>query len=110
MARGKARGEQRKRAAYRKRNQNRFSMILVVMAVALITAAVAIRSVELTGRLERYAQREAELEKQIEEADRQAEEIENFRKYTQTKRYVEEVANEKLGLVYEGEILFKEND
>lgn len=109
MARGKARVE-RKRAAYRKRNQNRFSMILVVMAVALITAAVALRSVELTQRLEIYAQREADLKKQIQEEERRAEEIENYRKYTQTKQYVEEVANDKLGLVYEGEILFKEND
>ena len=35
------------------------------------------------------------------------EEIEEFRKYTETKKYVEEVAKERLGLVYEDEILFK---
>ena len=37
-------------------------------------------------------------------------EIEEFRKYTQTKAYIEEVAKDKLGLVYEGEILFKEEN
>ncbi|MDE6699532.1 MAG: septum formation initiator family protein, partial [Acetatifactor sp.] len=65
---------------------------------------------ELSQRLDVYAEREAELNQQIEAEERRAEEIENFRKYTQTKRYVEEVAKEKLGLVYEGEILFKEED
>lgn len=104
----KARTE-RKKAAYRKRNQNRFSMMLVALVVALITVAVAMRSVELTKRLDSRAEEEAELERQIEAEKQRAEEIENFRKYTQTKRYVEEVAKEKLGLVYEGEIIFKED-
>lgn len=100
----------RRKAAYRRGNQNHFSMVLVVMVVALITAAVAMRSIELTERLEAYTAREAELNQQIETEEQRAEEIENFRKYTQTKRYVEEVAKDKLGLVYEGEILFKEED
>ena len=98
----------RRKAAYRRGNQNHFSM--VVMVVALITAAVAMRSMELTQRLEVYAEREASLNQQIDAEEQRAEEIENFRKYTQTKRYVEEIAKEKLGLVYEGEILFKEED
>ena len=38
---------------------------------------------------------------------KKAEEIEELKKYVQTKKYVEEVAKERLGLVYEDEILFK---
>lgn len=102
--------KRRRKAAYRRGNQNHFSMVLVVVVVALITAAVAMRSIELTQRLEVYVEREADLNQQIAAEDQRAEEIENFRKYTQTKRYVEEVAKEKLGLVYEGEILFKEEN
>lgn len=100
----------RRKAAYRRGNQNHFSMVLVVMVVALITAAVAMRSIELTERRDANKEREAELIQQIEAEEQRAEEIENFRKYTQTKRYVEEVAKDKLGLVYEGEILFKEEN
>lgn len=37
-------------------------------------------------------------------------EIEEYRKYTQTKKYVEEVAKDKLGLVKEGEIIYKPKD
>lgn len=98
----------RKKAAYRKRNQNRFSMVLVGLVVALITIAVAMRSIELTQRNADLDQRVAELEQQIDAEKRRAEEIDEFRKYTQTKRYYEEVAKEKLGLVYEGEIVFKQ--
>lgn len=100
----------RRRVAYRKRHQNRLSMALVVLVVTLMTVAVALRSVELSQRLEMLAETENNLEQQKLAEEQKAEEIENFRKYTQTKRYVEEVAKDKLGLVYEGEVLFKEED
>ena len=98
----------RKKAAYRKRNQNRFSMVLVGIVVTLITVVVALQSVELKKRIEDLDQNIVELEQQKEAEQKRAEEIDEFRKYTQTKRYKEEVAKEKLGLVYEGEIIFQE--
>lgn len=100
----------RKKVAYRKRNQNRLSMVLVALVVTLITVAVAMRSVELTQRRDELTQKEQELNQQKLAEQQRAEEIEEFRKYTQTKRYVEEVAKDKLGLMYEGEVLFKEED
>lgn len=100
----------RKKVAYRKRNQNRLSMVLVALVVTLITVAVAMRSVELTQRRDELTQKEQELTQQKLAEIQRAEEIEEFRKYTQTKRYVEEVAKDKLGLMYEGEVLFKEED
>lgn len=100
----------RKKVAYRKRNQNRLSMVLVALVVTLITVAVAMRSVELTQRRDELTQKEQELTQQKLAEMQRAEEIEEFRKYTQTKRYVEEVAKDKLGLMYEGEVLFKEED
>ena len=85
-------------------------MVLVGLVVVLITVAVAMRSMELTQRNEELSEKEAQLQQQIDYEQQRAEEIEEFRKYTQTKRYVEEVAKEKLGLVYEGEIVFKQED
>ena len=52
----------------------------------------------------------AELESQIEAEKEKAEEIEEYGKYVQTKKYAEEVAKDKLGLVYEDEIIFKAED
>lgn len=98
----------RKKVAYRKRHQNRFSMFLVTLVVLMIMVVVAVDSVELHRKIDEQTSKETELLAQKEAEEVRAEEIEEYRKYTQTKRYVEEVAKDKLGLVYEGEILFKE--
>ena len=47
---------------------------------------------------------------QIAEEEERTKEIEEYAKYTQTKKYIEEVAKDKLGLVYEGEIIFKDEN
>lgn len=83
-------------------------MLLVSMVVLILAGVVAVKSVELRQKKEVYAAREAALEQQIELEQARTEEIEEYRKYTQTKAYVEEVAKDKLGLVYQGEIIFKE--
>ncbi len=100
----------RRKTPYRKRHQNRFSMFLVSLVVLMIMVVVAARSVELQQKIEGYDTQIASLNAQIEAENARAEEIEEYRKYTQTKAYVEEVAKDKLGLVYEGEILFKEDN
>lgn len=100
----------KRKTPYRKRHQNRFSMFLVSLVVLMIMVVVAVRSVELQQKIEGYDTQIASLTAQIEAENTRAEQIEEYRKYTQTKAYVEEVAKDKLGLVYEGEILFKEDD
>ena len=100
----------RRRISYRKRRQNRFGMFLTGIVVLMMVVVVSVRSNELQEKCEVYAAREAVLEQQIEEEKARTEEIEEYRKYTQTKKYAEEVAKDKLGLVYEGEIIFKEEE
>ena len=46
----------------------------------------------------------------IEAEKERAQEIEEFEKYTKTKKYIEDVAREKLGLVYEDEIIIQTED
>ena len=65
---------------------------------------------ELQQKIAGYDTQIASLGAQIEAEQTRAEQIEEFGKYTQTKAYVEEVAKDKLGLVYEGEILFQEDN
>lgn len=100
----------RRRVAYRKRHQNRFSMFLVTLVVVMVMMVVAVRSVELKQKIEMKQQELALLEAQIEEEKLRTLEIEEFAKEVQTKGYIENLAREKLGLVYEGEILFKQDD
>ncbi len=98
----------RRRVAYRKRHQNRFSMFLVSLVVVMIMITVAVKSYDLKQKIDTYTAKENQLSSQLDAEEKRTEEIEEYRTYTQTKRYVEEVAKDKLGLVYEGEILFKE--
>lgn len=98
----------RRRIAYRKRNQNRFSMFLVSLVVLMIMVAVAARSMELQKKIDAKTREKQQLEEQIDDEKARSREIEEFGKEIQTKGYIEDIAREKLGLVYEGEILFKE--
>ena len=100
----------RKKAAYRRNNQNRFSMFLVTLVVVIIMVVVTIGGVQVSGKIDTNNARIAQLQEQIADEEERTQEIEEYRKYTQTKRYKEEVAKDKLGMVYEGEILFKEED
>ena len=99
-----------KKVAYRKRRQNRFGMFLVSLVVIMLMIVVAVKSQELMEKKTEYQKREAELEQQIEAEKERAEEIKELEKYTQTKKYIEDVAKDKLGLVYEGEIIFKDEN
>ena len=99
-----------KKVAYRKKRQNRFGMFLVSIVVFMLLIVVAFNSIELMAKKEAYQQKENALQEQIVAKEERAKEIEEFEKYTQTKKYVEEVARDKLGLVYEGEILFKDEN
>ena len=98
----------KRRTAYRKKNQNRFSMFLVTLVVLMIMIIVTVRSVELHRKLDLVQEQENILSAQLEEEQQRTEEIEEYGKFVQTLKFVEEYAKEKLNLIYEGEILFKE--
>lgn len=78
------------------------SCVIVVLAVMLSVA-----SISLNAKNRNYKAQEAELEAQLEDERLRAEEIEELEAYVGTEEYVEDVAKEKLGLVYPNEILFE---
>ena len=73
----------------------------------MLLVVVAVKSVDLRAKQAGYDERIAQLTAQIEQEEKRSEEIAEYEKYTQTKKFVEEVAKDKLGLVYEDEIIFK---
>lgn len=98
----------RKKAAYRKRQQNKFSMLLVTMVLVMIMVVVSISGRKLREKIDAVSETQARYERLLQEEEKRKQDIEEFGKYTQTKKYVEEVAQDKLGLVYEGDIIFKQ--
>ena len=94
----------------RKKRQNRFSMALVVMVILMLIIVVSFKRSEIKEKQATYSQREEQLTEQIEEEKNRSEEIKEYGKYTKTKKYAEEVAKEKLGLVNDDEIIFQNED
>lgn len=100
-----------RQVAYRKKKRNNvFSMLFVCVAVLLLLVVVVYRGAGIKERLAVYEERTSQLQAQIDAELERSEELEEFEKYTQTKQYMEEIAKDKLGLVYEGEILFKQEN
>ena len=96
-----------RRIVVRKKRQNGFSVALVIMVLVMLMIVITFGRINLSKKQEVYAQKEEQLQEQIDAEVERSEEIEEYRKYTQTQKYVEEVAKEKLGLVNENEIIFK---
>ena len=97
----------RRRTVYRKRRQNKLSMFLVTLVVIMILIVVAVKRTEIEAKMEINQAKIEQLNGQIAGEEARSEAIEQYEKYTQTKAYVEEIAHDKLGLVYEGEIIFR---
>ena len=100
------------RTKWQKANRRRshlgaWGIILIVLAVF---GACSVGGIRLRQKNYAYQERENSLMEQIEAEERRAEEIEELEAYTKTKKYVEDVAKEKLGLVYEDEVIFKSKD
>ena len=103
------RKEESKMARPRKRNrkENRFSIFLAVIVVILLTTMVGFKSIGLKQKRDQYLEEQTRLTKQIQKEEARSQEIAEYEKYTHTRKYIEEVARDKLGLIYEGEILFR---
>lgn len=89
------------------RRSRRFGVHLIAFTILCLLVVVSFGRLQLKQKNAAYQQREEELMTLIEQEEERTEEIEELRKYIDTKKYAEEVAKERLGLVYEDEILFK---
>ncbi|MBR5598211.1 MAG: septum formation initiator family protein [Lachnospiraceae bacterium] len=100
----------RREIRVKKKKQNSLAIILVTMVVLIMMIVVMANNKSLKEKLAVYQEREQILNEQIEAEKERAQEIEEFEKYTKTKKYIEDVAREKLGLVYEDEIIIQTED
>lgn len=100
----------KRKPSYRRTNHNWMSMFLVTMVVVVILIVVGVKGSELRAKIDADEARIESIQQQIDKEAQRAEEIEEFRKFTQTKKYIEEIAKEKLGLVYPGELIFKREE
>ena len=76
-------------------------MFLIVMSIQIV---------KLYKEDQTYIAKEKELNEQLEDATEEQQQLADYEQYTQSQQYIEEVAKSKLGLVYNNDIVFKEQD
>lgn len=77
------------------------------MVVLVLLVTLMVQSQKLKDSNQQYESQKAELEQQIRDEELRTGEIENLKDYVNSKEYIEKIAREKLGLVYEDDIIFK---
>lgn len=85
-------------------------MTLVSIVVVMLLVVIVVKSVQLADKRAEYDAREEQLLEQIADEEKRTQDLIEYEKYTKTAKYVEEVAKDKLGLVYEDEIIFESED
>lgn len=83
---------------------------IIVLVVLILFGIIAVKKIDLEKKSVQAKQKIELLNAQITEEEERAEEIKNLEAYVQTKRYIEDVAREKLGLVYEDEIILQQEE
>jgi cell division protein DivIC len=87
--------------------QNRHAMRVIVV---ILMAVLFLQSGRLEKRIQAGDQQISELESKTEEENQRTDEIKQLQKYMQSDEYKEQVAKDKLGMVKDGEIIFKESE
>lgn len=96
-----------KQLAFRKKKKDRFSVLLLLAIAALFMGMMTYKGISLYNE-KQSLQKDIDNEtKKIAAQEKRREELKEFEIYTHTKKYAEEVAKDKLGYVYEDEIVFK---
>lgn len=91
----------------KRRRKNRAGLFLVMTVVLLFCGTLAIHSISLKADCQTLQEQKQELEAKRDELEREKKSIKEQEAYMQTNEYVEQVAREKFGLVYDNEIIFK---
>lgn len=100
----------KRKNGYKTKRTHTASMIVVTGVVMMMVLIVGVGAAGLQEKKELLQAESEAIESQIAKEEDRALEIEEYGKEVQTKKFYEQIAKEKLGLVHEDEILFKKED
>ena len=103
-------GKKRKTMAVRNKIKNvrHFSsMLLISLLLLAISCSIWIAKAKVNRQIQEYEQARVVLENQIEDEKKQQEVIQDKIDYLKSDEYIEDIARDKLGLIFENEIIFK---
>lgn len=85
-------------------------MLSITFVVAILFIAMMTKSISVEKQLSQYQQELEKLDNKVTEETERTKEIDDLKEYMETDEYAEEVARDKLGLVKDNEIVFKEQE
>lgn len=100
----------RKEKLQGRRPSNKLVGLAVIVMVAALVLAINAGSRETKAKNDRDSAKIEQLENEIEQEKQRSEQLEEYAKYVNTKQFVEEVARDKLGLIYPDEKVFKNEE
>ena len=90
------------------KKDNRLGTLSVTIIVMTLVGIMSVQIINLYQKDQEYIAQETSLEQQMAKEESRQQELEDYEAYTKTQEYIEDTAKSKLGLVYKGEIVFKE--
>lgn len=87
----------------------RAGMLGITLVVCLLLVTFVIKGRSLQAKISANEEKIAQLEEEITAEEARTGEIEELQDYMKSDEYVEKIAKEKIGLINDDEILFKEN-
>lgn len=91
-------------------NQNGIAMLSITFVVGVLFIAMMTMSLNLQQQISDCKTEMKEVQSQIDEENERTKETDETKERMDTDEYVAEVAREKLGLVKDNEIVFKEEE
>ena len=91
----------------RRKKRNRRGRLMVSVLGLVLVVIFSVRCAKLKKKNDIYQKRLVSLQEEYDEQSDRQEQLKEREKYMQTKKFVEEYAKEKLGLIYPNEVVFK---
>ena len=98
----------RKKRNRKKTNKSAFSSVAVI--VLILVGVLGFRCFGLWQQNKAYAAKEEALNEEIATEEERSEELSDYEEYVGTDDYIIEMARKKLGLVFDGEIIFRQSE
>ena len=95
--------ESRRERAERLKKQRRSTLAGMIIAIIVVVAGLEEKNADYQAQI-------TELQSQIDDENKRSDELSEYEKYVKTKKFVDEIAKNKFGLIYPDELVFKPNN
>lgn len=102
--------ETKREREQRRKRQKRSAILGMVFAMLVVVGLGVLLwngKKNIEAKNVEYEKQIKELQEQVDEEKQRTEELNEYKKYVQTKKFAEEIVKDKFGLIYPDEIIFK---